>query len=96
MEELEIIRHRQIDGISIFFDTVDYRTPHFHQEWELIWITQGRLSVRLGPEGAVAVADCRRDHVGDGHRRVVADRQRLRLVARVEDVQRFMESVTRD
>ena len=54
MEELEIIRHRQIDGISIFFDTVDYRTPHFHQEWELIWITRGRLAVQLGPEGAVA------------------------------------------
>ena len=53
MEELEIIRHRQIDGISLFFDTVDYRTPHFHPEWELIWITGGVLSVRLGPDSCV-------------------------------------------
>lgn len=56
MEELEIIRHRQIDGISIFFDTVDYRTPHFHPEWELIWITDGRLSVQLGPDGSLGEA----------------------------------------
>lgn len=56
MEELEIIRHRRIDGISLFFDTVDYRTPHFHPEWELIWITEGALSIRLGPEGCVGTA----------------------------------------
>ncbi len=48
MSELEIIRHRQIDGISIFFDAVEYRTPHFHPEWELIWITDGELLVGCG------------------------------------------------
>lgn len=56
MEEFEIIRHRQIDGISLFFDTVDYRAPHFHPEWELIWITEGALSVRLGPDGCIGKA----------------------------------------
>ena len=45
MSELEIIRHQQIGGISVFFDTVEYRTPHFHPEWELIWILSGCLSV---------------------------------------------------
>ena len=48
MSELEIIQHPQLGGISIFFDTVEYRTPHFHPEWELIWITDGDLTVISG------------------------------------------------
>lgn len=48
MKELEIIRHRQMEGLSLFFDTVEYRTPHFHPEWELIWLTEGMLSIRCG------------------------------------------------
>ena len=54
MSELEIIRHAKVGGISIFFDTVEYRTPHFHPEWELLWITEGTLSVNCGRE----YADC--------------------------------------
>lgn len=50
MKELEIVRHRQIDGLSIFFDTVEYRTPHFHSEWELIWITEGALEIGYGAD----------------------------------------------
>ena len=50
MRELEIIQHRQMEGLSLFFDTVEYRTPHFHPEWELIWITEGVLTVRFGAE----------------------------------------------
>ena len=46
MNELEIIRHQHISGISVFFDTVEYRTPHFHPEWELIWLTSGSLTVQ--------------------------------------------------
>lgn len=45
MNELEIIRHRRIEGLSVFFDLVDYRTPHFHPEWEILWILEGGLSV---------------------------------------------------
>ncbi len=45
MNELEIIRHRRIDGLTLFFDTVDYRTPHFHPEWEIIWLLDGALSI---------------------------------------------------
>lgn len=56
MRELEIIHHRQIEGMSLFFDTVEYRTPHFHAEWELIWITDGRLSVRCGSREYAGVA----------------------------------------
>lgn len=50
MNELEIIHHRQIEGLSLFFDTVDYRTPHVHPEWELIWILDHPLSVTCGKE----------------------------------------------
>ncbi len=49
MNELEIIRHRQIEGLSLFFDTVDYRTSHIHPEWELIWALDRPLSVTCGP-----------------------------------------------
>ncbi|MDD3430117.1 MAG: AraC family transcriptional regulator [Oscillospiraceae bacterium] len=48
MKEMEIIQHPQIDGLHIFFDTVDYRTPHIHGEIELIWILQGSLEVQSG------------------------------------------------
>lgn len=50
MNEVEIIHHRQIEGLSLFFDTVDYRTPHIHPEWELIWILENPLSVTCGKE----------------------------------------------
>ena len=53
MSELEIIRHQQIDGISLFFDAVEYRTPHFHPEWELIWITEGALSIHCGQQSVI-------------------------------------------
>lgn len=48
MNELEIISHRQIEGMSIFFDAIDYRTPHVHSEWELIWIIDHPLAIACG------------------------------------------------
>lgn len=48
MNELEIIRHSRIPGLTAFFNTVDYRTPHFHQEWELIWLLDNPLTVSGG------------------------------------------------
>jgi len=50
MNELEIIHHRQMEGLSIFFDTVDFRTPHIHSEWELIWVLEHPLAVTCGQE----------------------------------------------
>lgn len=38
MEELEIVPQHQIDGMRIFVNKVEYRSPHFHPEWELIWV----------------------------------------------------------
>lgn len=53
MSEREIIRHPRISGISLFFDTVEYRTPHSHPEWELVWIVDGELAVNSGQTEAV-------------------------------------------
>lgn len=48
MNELEIIRHDRIPGLTAFFNTVDYRTPHFHPEWELMWLLDHPLTVGRG------------------------------------------------
>lgn len=48
MNELEIIRHKRISGMTVFLNTVDYRTPHFHTEWEMIWILDHPLQVSAG------------------------------------------------
>ena len=45
MNEMEIIRHRQIDGLTMFINMVEYRAPHVHSEWELIWVLDQPLSV---------------------------------------------------
>jgi AraC-like DNA-binding protein len=37
-----------MNGLNIFFDTVDYRTPHAHPEWELILLLENALSVTCG------------------------------------------------
>lgn len=51
VNEMEIIRHPQIEGISVFFDTVEYRTPHLHPEIELLWLLEGRLEISCGLSG---------------------------------------------
>lgn len=45
-DDLEIISHQYIDGFSMFFNTLDYRTPHVHPEWELLWIMNGSMNIR--------------------------------------------------
>lgn len=45
MEELEIVPHRQSDGVRIFVNRVEYRSPHFHPEWELLWVLDTPLSI---------------------------------------------------
>ncbi len=45
MKEYEIVQHPQMDGITLFVDTLSYRTPHFHPEWELVWVMEGEMSI---------------------------------------------------
>lgn len=48
MNEVEIVRHRQVEGLSLFINTVELRTPHSHPEWELIWLLDGVLCISCG------------------------------------------------
>lgn len=45
MDELEIVQFHQLQGLNIFVNTVTYRSPHFHQEWELLWVLDAPLKV---------------------------------------------------
>lgn len=45
MEELEIIPHQQAGGMRIFVNKVEYRSPHFHPDWELLWVLDTPLSI---------------------------------------------------
>lgn len=45
MDELEIVQFHQLQGLNIFVNTVTYRSPHFHHEWELLWVLDVPLKV---------------------------------------------------
>lgn len=45
MDELEIVQYQQLQGLNVFVNTVTYRSPHFHQEWELLWVLDAPLKV---------------------------------------------------
>lgn len=45
MEELEIVPHGQAEGIRIFINKAEYRSPHFHPDWELLWVLDTPLSI---------------------------------------------------
>ena len=45
MNELEIVQYHQLEGLNVFVNTVSYRSPHFHQEWELLWVLDAPLKV---------------------------------------------------
>ena len=45
MEELEIVPQHQIDGMRIFVNRVEYRSPHLHPEWELLWVLDCPLNI---------------------------------------------------
>ena len=45
MNEIEIIRHERIRGLTVFINTVSYRVVHEHPEWELIWVLENPLVV---------------------------------------------------
>ncbi len=48
MNELEIVRYGNVEGMSIFFNTLEYRCAHIHSEWEILWITDGSVSISFG------------------------------------------------
>lgn len=48
MDELEIIQYSQLEGLSVFVNAMAYRTPHFHQEWELLWVLDRPMTAVYG------------------------------------------------
>lgn len=53
MNEFEVIRYPQMRGLNMFFDTVDYRTPHIHPEWELILLLENPMSATCGQKSCL-------------------------------------------
>lgn len=45
MNELEIIQHRRAEGLTVLVNRLEYRTPHVHPEWELLWVLDQPLRV---------------------------------------------------
>lgn len=45
MDELEIVQYQQVNGLSVFLNTVSYRAPHFHKEWEFLWVLDNPLKI---------------------------------------------------
>lgn len=54
MEELEIIEQNRIPGIYAFLNCVDYRTAHFHSEWEILWILDAPLQITASRQTFIA------------------------------------------
>lgn len=45
--EIEAVEYPQMNDLNLFVDTVDYRTPHLHREWELLYILEHSLVITL-------------------------------------------------
>ena len=45
MEELEVIHYPQLQGVNVFVNTMAYRSPHFHNDWEILWVLDAPLDV---------------------------------------------------
>lgn len=45
MEELEIIQQWNVPGIRLFLNTVEYRTAHFHPDWEMLWMLENPMQI---------------------------------------------------
>lgn len=56
MGQLDVIRHETINGVRLFFNTLDYRTQHFHKEIEIMWALEGKMTIQFGAE-AVSVSE---------------------------------------
>ena len=54
MKEVEVVRHSQMQGLRMFLNTCDYRTPHLHKELELIWVLEGDLEISTAQEKVFA------------------------------------------
>lgn len=54
MKEIEIVQYSAISGLVMYFDCVNYRTPHQHREFEMMWIIDNPIRITSGGEAYTA------------------------------------------
>ncbi|MBR3069607.1 MAG: AraC family ligand binding domain-containing protein, partial [Lachnospiraceae bacterium] len=54
MKEIEIVQYTAISGLVMYFDCVNYRTPHQHREFEMMWIIDNPIRITCGGESFIA------------------------------------------
>lgn len=50
MSEHNINLHQTVKDVRMYFNTLDYRTPHFHRDIEGLWVLDGELEVQIGKD----------------------------------------------
>lgn len=67
-KEMEIVACPQIGHLNLMVNTMQYRTPHLHREFEILWLLEGALQVRgpgldlVGQEGEMLVFNPLQSH----------------------------------
>lgn len=46
MKKINLIRQGKLKDLRVFFNTLDYRTPHFHKNMEIMWNMNEKLYIR--------------------------------------------------
>lgn len=48
--------HQTVDGVRLYFNTLEYRTPYFHRDIEIMWALAGSMEVQAGSQSCVVHA----------------------------------------
>lgn len=50
MIQRDINFHQTVEDVRLYFNTLDYRTSHFHRDIEIIWALENGLEIQIGSE----------------------------------------------
>lgn len=50
MIQRDISFHQTVKNMRMYFNTLAYRTPHFHKDIEIIWALENSLEIQIGSE----------------------------------------------
>ena len=56
MSTHDLTLHQTVDGVRLYFNTLEYRTPHFHRDIEIMWALAGSMEVQAGSQSCVVHA----------------------------------------
>ena len=48
MSTHDLTLHQTIEGIRFYFNSLEYRTSHFHRDIEIMWVLEGGMEVQAG------------------------------------------------